>query len=157
MLLAESESIFENENIFFDPDKNTITFKKGEIVITFTELQGRLIFLLLTGVTKKRDIIKMVWQDNHMSITDNNYHQLIYQCRALFNRHGIPSHVLKTIPRHGAKFNYSALKNDEPPVETPAVKTKKESRILAVIKRKQTHWTLLVLIMSTFTYFSMAS
>ncbi|MGF6190041.1 winged helix-turn-helix domain-containing protein [Serratia sp. 2723] len=153
MLLAESESVLENESVYFDIDKNTITFKKDEIVITLTEFQGRLVFLLLTGVTKKRDIIKMVWPDNHTSITDNNYHQLIYQCRALFNRHGIPAHVLKTIPRHGAKFNFAALDKDDNPVEALTEKPKKASKILSIIKRKQIHWTLLILVMSSFTLY----
>lgn len=157
MLLAESGSALENENIYFDMDKNTITFKKDEIIIALTELQGRLIFILLNGVTKKRDIIKMVWQDNHISITDNNYHQLIYQCRASFSRHGIPSHVLKTIPRHGAKFNYAALGDDENPVEMLVAKPKKESKIASIITRKQIHWTLLVLVMSSFTFYEIIS
>lgn len=153
MLLTENESVLENESIFFDAANNTILFKKGEVVIALTELQSRLIFLLLTGVTKKRDIIKLVWKDNHISITDNNYHQLIYQCRALFNRHGIPSNVLKTIPRHGAKFNYAALDNDEHPTEALAEKTIKHSKALSLIKSKQTHWVLLLLVMGTFTIF----
>ncbi|HGM5491623.1 TPA: transcriptional regulator [Serratia fonticola] len=157
MLLAESDSVIENESIYFDVDKNTITFKKDKIAITLTELQGRLIFILLTGVTSKRDIIKMVWQDNHISITDNNYHQLIYQCRAMFTRHGIPSHVLKTIPRHGAKFNYSALGDGEDPAEMQASKPKKESKIVSALTRKQIHWTLFLLVMSSFTFYEMIS
>lgn len=157
MLLAESDSVLDNESVYFDIDKNTITFKKDKVVITLTELQGRLVFILLTGVTNKRDIIRMVWQDNHISITDNNYHQLIYQCRAVFNRHGIPSHVLKTIPRHGAKFNYSALDNNQKLIEIPVSKPKKESKIVSALTRKQIHWALLVLVMSSFTFYEMMS
>ncbi|MGL5385624.1 MAG: winged helix-turn-helix domain-containing protein [Serratia sp. (in: enterobacteria)] len=157
MLLAESDSVLENESVYFDIDKNTITFKRDKVVITLTELQGRLIFILLTGVTSKRDIIRMVWQDNHVSITDNNYHQLIYQCRALFNRHGIPSHVLKTIPRHGAKFNYSALGDDENPVETTTDEAKKESKLVSALTRKQIHWGLFFLVMSSLTFYEMIS
>lgn len=153
MLLTENESVIENENILFDANTNTITFKKDEVVITLTELQSRLIFLLLTGVTKKKDIIKMVWKDNHISIADNNYHQLIYQCRALFNRHGIPSNVLKTIPRHGAKFNYSALNNNEGLAETLSAKSIKQSTIMTIIKSKQAHWILLLLVLACFAVF----
>lgn len=153
MLLTESDSALENESIHFDIDKNTITFKKDKIAVALTELQARMIFILLTGVTNKRDIIKMVWQDNHIAITDNNYHQLIYQCRALFNRHGIPSHVIKTIPRHGAKFNYAALTDGESSAKIPTTKPKKESVIVSALSRKQIHWTLLVLVMSSFTFY----
>lgn len=125
MVLAGSSAAPGNESVYFDINKNTIIFKNENITIALTELQARFIFFLLKGVTKKTDIIRMVWRDNHISITDNNYHQLIHQCRALFIRHGIPSHVLKTIPRHGAKFNYSALGHDRGSVETLAAKPKK--------------------------------
>lgn len=151
MLMNNNDSKIENDSLFFDADNNTITFKKNEIVITLTELQSRLIFLLLSGVTKKREIIKLVWQDNHISITDNNYHQLVYQCRSLFNRHGIPSFVLKTIPRHGIRFNYSALENNEKIINPPSKKIEGISKIVAVIKSKKAHWTLLLLVMSSFS------
>lgn len=150
MSLPKNESVLENETLFFDADNNIIMFKENEVVITLTELQSRLIFLLLTGVTKKRDIIQMVWQDNHISITDNNYHQLIYQCRALFTRHGIPSHVLKTIPRHGVKFNYSVLTHDENAAETRSTPNKVLASLLA---SRRLHWILLFLAMSAFTFF----
>lgn len=157
MLLAESDSVLENESVYFDVDNNTITFKRDKIAVALTELQARLIFILLTGVTNKRDIIRMVWPDSHVSITDNNYHQLIYQCRALFNRHGIPSHVLKTIPRHGAKFNYAALGEGESPAEVQTIEPKNESKIVSALTRKQIHWTLFLLVMSSFTFYEMIS
>lgn len=153
MLQNRDDPIIENETVFFDADNNTITFKKSEIIVTLTELQGRLIFILLTGVTKKRDIIKMVWIENHISITDNNYHQLIYQCRALFSRHGIPSHVLKTIPRHGVKFNYSVLNDNKNTPKASSPETTEKPNSMSTLKKRRFYFTFLILLMSLFAIF----
>lgn len=36
---------------------------------------------LFNDVNRKQDIIKVVWYENHKSISDNNYHQLIHKFR----------------------------------------------------------------------------
>ena len=114
--------LIENEYVRFDGENNRIQFTGADTGIDLTEQQSRLLWLLLTGTTGKQEIIRYVWSDNHTAITDNNYHQLIYQCRALFRRHGVPDGVIKTLPRHGVKFSYYPLSQqafiDSGPVPT---------------------------------------
>jgi len=173
MLLTAKDSILENDSVFFDGNQNTIRFKKHEVVIALTELQSRLVFILLSGVTRKRDVIKMVWQDNHVTITDNNYHQLLYQCRSLFHRHGVPSLVIKTIPRHGVKFNYSILSDYSNVVEKLSLKEipceekiyqgrgfdlmvndcLDKNKIMATIRKKSIYWAMFFCVMSTVAIF----
>ncbi|CAI0803082.1 winged helix-turn-helix domain-containing protein [Serratia quinivorans] len=110
MTLAEKKlSLVENDFLVLNSKSSTLIIKPKNITIHLTELQRRLFCILLSGVTKKQEVIESVWENNHVTITDNNYHQLIYQCRTLLSRHGIPPEVIKTIPRYGVRFNYSPL------------------------------------------------
>ncbi|CAI0932448.1 transcriptional regulator [Serratia quinivorans] len=110
MALAEKKlSLVENDFFALNSKSSTLIIKSENKAIHLTELQRRLFRILLSGVTKKQDVIESVWENNHVTITDNNYHQLIYQCRTLLSRHGIPPEVIKTIPRYGVRFNFSPL------------------------------------------------
>lgn len=110
MALAEKKlSLVENDFFALNSKSSTLIIKSENKAIHLTELQRRLFRTLLSGVTKKQDVIESVWENNHVTITDNNYHQLIYQCRTLLSRHGIPPEVIKTIPRYGVRFNFSPL------------------------------------------------
>lgn len=110
MALAEKTlSSVENDFFALNSKSSTLIIKAKNESIHLTELQRRLFCILLSGVTRKQEVIESVWENNHITITDNNYHQLIYQCRTLLSRHGIPPEVIKTIPRYGVRFNYSPL------------------------------------------------
>lgn len=110
MALAEKKlSLVENDFFALNSKSSTLIIKAKNESIHLTELQRRLFCILLSGVTKKQEVIESVWENNHVTITDNNYHQLIYQCRTLLSRHGIPPEVIKTIPRYGVRFNCSPL------------------------------------------------
>jgi DNA-binding winged helix-turn-helix (wHTH) protein len=110
MALAEKKlSLVENDFFALNSKSSILIIKSENKAIHLTELQRRLFRILLSGVTKKQDVIESVWENNHVTITDNNYHQLIYQCRTLLSRHGIPPEVIKTIPRYGVRFNFSPL------------------------------------------------
>ncbi|CAI1070783.1 helix-turn-helix domain-containing protein [Serratia proteamaculans] len=110
MALAEKKlSLVENDFFALNSKSSTLIIKSENKAIHLTELQRRLFRILLSGVTKKQEVIESVWENNHVTITDNNYHQLIYQCRTLLSRHGIPPEVIKTIPRYGVRFNFSPL------------------------------------------------
>lgn len=110
MALAEKNlSLVENDFFTLNSKNSTLIIKAKNESIHLTELQRRLFCILLSGVTKKQEVIESVWENSHVTITDNNYHQLIYQCRTLLSRHGIPPEVIKTIPRYGVRFNYSPL------------------------------------------------
>ncbi|MFN1142603.1 transcriptional regulator [Serratia quinivorans] len=110
MALAEKKlSLVENDFFALNSKSSILIIKSENKAIHLTELQRRLFRILLSGVTKKQEVIESVWENNHVTITDNNYHQLIYQCRTLLSRHGIPPEVIKTIPRYGVRFNFSPL------------------------------------------------
>jgi DNA-binding winged helix-turn-helix (wHTH) protein len=112
MALAEKKlSLVENDFFALNSKSSILIIKSENKAIHLTELQRRLFRILLSGVTKKQDVIESVWENNHVTITDNNYHQLIYQCRTLLSRHGIPPEVIKTIPRYGVRFNLSPLED----------------------------------------------
>ncbi|WP_426506342.1 winged helix-turn-helix domain-containing protein [Serratia proteamaculans] len=110
MALAEKKlSLVENDFFALNSKSSILIIKSENKAIHLTELQRRLFRILLSGVTKKQEVIESVWENNHVTITDNNYHQLIYQCRTLLSRHGIPPEVIKTIPRYGVRFNFTPL------------------------------------------------
>lgn len=110
MALAEKKlSLVENDFFALNSKRSILIIKSENKAIHLTELQRRLFRILLSGVTKKQEVIESVWENNHVTITDNNYHQLIYQCRTLLSRHGIPPDVIKTIPRYGVRLNLSPL------------------------------------------------
>jgi DNA-binding winged helix-turn-helix (wHTH) protein len=116
MALAEKKlSLVENDFFALNSKSSILIIKSENKAIHLTELQRRLFRILLSGVTKKQEVIESVWENNHVTITDNNYHQLIYQCRTLLSRHGIPPDVIKTIPRYGVRFNFAPLEETPSP------------------------------------------
>ncbi|WP_016678911.1 hypothetical protein, partial [Yersinia pestis] len=69
----------------------------------------RLVMCLFNDVNRKQDIIKVVWYENHKSISDNNYHQLIHKFRVHLKSFGIPEGIIKTINRYGIRLDPSLL------------------------------------------------
>lgn len=111
--IALNDTLMENESVVLDNNNKTLLFKRENIVIEMTELQRRFILCLLSGIYKKNDIIRAVWFCNHETISDNNYHQIIFQCRSLLSRHGIPGQVIKTIPRFGVMLSFQACEREK--------------------------------------------
>lgn len=112
--IALNDSLLENETVILDNSNKTLLFKNEQILIEMTELQRRFICCLLSGIYKKNDIIRAVWFCNHETISDNNYYQMVFQCRSLFSRHGIPAGVIKTIPRFGVMLSFPSYKESNP-------------------------------------------
>lgn len=106
--IALNNTLLENDNVILNNNDKTLFFKKEKIVIEMTELQRRFMLCLLSGIYKKNDIIRAVWFCNHETVSDNNYYQMIFQCRSLLSRHGIPAEVIKTIPRFGVMLCFQA-------------------------------------------------
>ncbi|MNG80369.1 CadC family transcriptional regulator [Serratia inhibens] len=104
--IALNNTQMENEEVVLNNNDKTLLFKKENVIIEMTELQRRFMLCLLSGINKKNDIIRVVWFYNHETISDNNYHQMIFQCRSLLSRHGIPAQVIKTIPRFGVMLSF---------------------------------------------------
>ena len=103
-----NETLLENELVILNNNEKTLFFKKENVLIEMTELQRRFMLCLLSGIYKKNDIIRAVWFCNHETVSDNNYYQMIFQCRSLLSRHGIPGEVIKTIPRFGVILSFQA-------------------------------------------------
>lgn len=89
---------------------NKIHFHTKKVTIDINEKQKRLIMCLFNDVNRKQDIIKVVWYENHKSISDNNYHQLIHKFRAHLKFFGIPEGIIKTINRYGLRLDHSLLR-----------------------------------------------
>ncbi|VEI17125.1 Uncharacterised protein [Serratia plymuthica] len=125
--IALNDTLMENELVVLDNNNKTLFFKRENIVIEMTELQRRFILCLLSGIYKKNDIIRAVWFCNHETISDNNYHQIIFQCRSLLSRHGISGQVIKTIPRFGVMLSFQACERETTEGTGPENKKQVES------------------------------
>ncbi len=138
--IALNDTLLENESVILNNNDKTLFFKKENVLIEMTELQRRFMLCLLSGIYKKNDIIRAVWFCNHESIGDNNYYQMIFQCRALLSRHGIPGEVIKTIPRFGVMLSFHAcergLPDDTKEKQQSAVKNKRWRGWLDLVKYK---------------------
>ncbi|AVX39900.1 MULTISPECIES: transcriptional regulator [Yersinia] len=88
---------------------NKLTVHSSQQTISLSEGQKRLLVALLKGINCKRKIINLVWYENHQRISDNNYHQLIFQLRSLLKRHNFPGDLIVTIPHYGIKLSDSLM------------------------------------------------
>ncbi len=126
--IALNETLLENELVILNNNEKTLLFKKENVLIEMTELQRRFMLCLLSGIYKKNDIIRAVWFCNHETISDNNYYQMIFQCRALLSRHGIPGEVIKTIPRFGVMLSFQACERANTREQCLALAANKQRR-----------------------------
>ena len=113
--VQQCEKILDIDHIHFDNiltvdcQLNTLNIPSRRLSIPLSETQKRLLICLLTNINNKREIINIVWYENHQYIRDNNYHQLVFQLRALLQRHQLPGDILITVPYYGLKLNKPLL------------------------------------------------
>lgn len=88
---------------------NQLTLHGGQVTLTLSEPQKRLLVCLFTGINCKRQIINIVWYEYHQRIGDNNYHQLVFQLRALLKQHQLSPKLVMTVPYYGLKINEPML------------------------------------------------
>lgn len=130
IILLDNDILRIDDALILHCSINTLEIPARNLSITLNESQKRLLSCLLKKINCKRDIINVVWYENHQRISDNNYHQLTFQMRSLFNKNGLPENLLVTVPYYGLKLNESAwrsLKSDDNTKEVQPVKTKKEA------------------------------
>lgn len=108
-LLSSGQLNYENI-LLLDSAYNKITLPQQSISFSVNEAQKRLMLCLLNKISCKREIIQVVWNDNHQRIRDNNYHQLVFQFRALLQRNGLPANLIVTVPYYGLKLNEPLLR-----------------------------------------------
>lgn len=87
----------------FFPESRCISTATGS-VISLSENSYRFLLLLLQGETDKQSIINEVWREQKGSVSDSSYYGQIYMLRKAFDMAGLPSSLIKTIPRKGVKF-----------------------------------------------------
>lgn len=123
--LANSNVIPYRDMVTLHCNVNKIYFHATKQSVSLSQAQKRLFFCLLTGINRKRQIINVVWYENHQCITDNNYHQLLFQTRALLQRHDLPTQLITTLPNYGVLLNEEALRtlsNEPESAEKTSVK-----------------------------------
>ena len=104
------KGLMEYKNLLkLDLFSNILLIIPSQQHMKLSETQKRFFSCLMQGVNSKRDIIRYVWSSNHEKVCDNNYHQLIFQTRALLVRFGIPAELICTIHYYGVMINDSVL------------------------------------------------
>ncbi|EEQ11887.1 winged helix-turn-helix domain-containing protein [Yersinia mollaretii] len=124
--LLSDETLTYNELFTLQCSVNKLVIHASQQTVTLSEGQKRLLVALLKGINCKREIISLVWYENHQRISDNNYHQLIFQLRALLQRHNVPGDLIVTVPHYGLKLNESLLSVNNLQSDTKAIKQKKK-------------------------------
>ncbi|WP_143325971.1 winged helix-turn-helix domain-containing protein [Paraburkholderia ribeironis] len=66
--------------------------------------QARLLELLLEGPRTKEVLMKRIWGDQGVIVSNASYYQLIAQLRRAFEMIGLPRLWVRTIPRYGLEF-----------------------------------------------------
>ena len=93
------------DGIIINCNENKLEIPSRGICIPLNESQKRLLVCLKEKICTKRNIINIVWYENHQRVSDNNYHQLTFQLRALLLRNNLPKNLLITVPYYGLKLN----------------------------------------------------
>jgi len=93
------------DGIIINCNENKLEIPSRDICISLNESQKRLLVCLKEKICTKRNIINIVWYENHQRVSDNNYHQLTFQLRALLQRNNLPKNLLITVPYYGLKLN----------------------------------------------------
>ena len=116
----ECMSILDEEVMHYDNimtlhcHSNMLEFHGADIKIKLNESQKRFFICLIKKIRSKREIINIVWYENHQNLSDNNYHQLVFQTRALLKRNGLPPSLLVTIHYIGVILSDSCLRRLAP-------------------------------------------
>lgn len=94
---------------FIESELNMMVIPATSCVISLNEAQKRLLLCLKNKIERKQDIIRVVWDDPCLRSRDNNYHQLIFQLRKVFQKNGLPDNIILTIPCYGLRINNTVL------------------------------------------------
>ncbi|MGX5079603.1 winged helix-turn-helix domain-containing protein [Enterobacter mori] len=109
--LMNIKSVNFDKILYVDCYYNKASLPELNIAFSINESQKRLMLCLLRDISSKHEIMQVVWNDSHLRQRDNNYHQLVFQMRALLQRNGLPSELIMTIPHYGLKLNAPLLQS----------------------------------------------
>lgn len=117
---------------------NTLHIHTKGISVKLNESQKRFMICMFVNVNCKREIIKIVWHENHQKINDNNYHQLVYKTRLLLSHAGMPDDTLMTLHYYGVKLNDCFAQHADD--DKPAVAGKDADTRPSVVRLRWLSW-----------------
>jgi DNA-binding winged helix-turn-helix (wHTH) protein len=85
----------------FDAETRTVTNLESGAVKYLSKNEAVLLECLLSGIQTKEKLMRKVWFDRGVVVTDASYYQLATQLSKGFAEVGLPKYGIKTIPRYG--------------------------------------------------------
>ena len=83
----------------YDHDK--LLLRNPPLQTTLTSNEGHLLLALIEGVTDKEDLIRRVWGERGLIVSDSSYYKVLHTLRHYLSEVGLDRSVLKTLPRRG--------------------------------------------------------
>lgn len=83
----------------YDHDK--LLLRNPPLQTTLTSNEGHLLLALIEGVTDKEDLIRRVWGERGLIVSDSSYYKALHTLRHYLSEVGLDRSVLKTLPRRG--------------------------------------------------------
>lgn len=99
------------DRVMFDSYHMSLSHAGRETELTANE--SELLEMVLSGMIAKAEVIKHVWGDKGVIVTDSSYHQLVRSLRSRLEEHQLSGALIKTLPRQGLKFMGFAVRLDD--------------------------------------------
>ena len=83
----------------YDHDK--LLLRCPPLEVTLSSNEGHLLLALIEGATDKEDLIRRVWGDRGLIVSDSSYYKALHTLRHYLSEVGLDRSILKTLPRRG--------------------------------------------------------
>lgn len=103
--------------------------------VYLTPSERKLLEIILEGKASKENIFEHIWHSRGTIVGESSYHQLIKTLRRKLQRAGLPSTVIKTLPRYG--LIYIHPDDNAPSVEEEVDKDDTPSSIVPSLAAEQ--------------------
>jgi DNA-binding winged helix-turn-helix (wHTH) protein len=80
----------------YDHDK--LLLRNPPLQTTLTSNEGHLLLALIEGVTDKEDLIRRVWGERGLIVSDSSYYKALHTLRHYLSEVGLDRSVLKRCP-----------------------------------------------------------
>jgi len=127
--------------VYFDPLRRQLYTSLAQVELK--EHEARLLSALLSGVQDKRKIIEILWESRGVIVTENNYYKVVKGLRNAFDAIGLPSELLKTMPRVGLAYVGHAAEQvaDAEPVLATCQEAPEAPVVVAVASESGVAWS----------------
>ena len=95
----ETPAALTTVNCTYDHDK--LLLSNTPLQVTLSSNEGHLLLALIEGVTDKEDLIRRVWGERGLIVSDNSYYKALHTLRHYLSEVGLDRSILKTLPRRG--------------------------------------------------------